>query len=186
MGFISEELLKGRSGDWEADAFQLTLYTLALGLQAQRVYEIGVGQSTLALLRAVQRTGGKVVSCDANAAMRDFVVQNALDALAHWEFHCKTSEALYDELEALADLIFIDGCHSFSCVKWEFENYWYALKHGGLMVLHDTLDWPEGPGKVMELATQRGLEVVELPFSCGIAVIHKRAIDTIPLKLEET
>jgi len=186
MGFISEELLKGRSGDWEADAFQLTLYTLALGLQAQLVYEIGVGQSTLALLRATQRTGGKVVSCDTNAAMRDFVAEHAPDALEHWEFHCKTSEALYSALKAHADLILFDGCHSFSCIKWEVENYWNWLISGGLMVLHDTQSWPEGPGKVMELAFQRGLEVVELPYSHGLAVIHKRTTDTQTLKLEET
>jgi len=173
VGFITEDLLKGSAGDREGDAFQLALYTLALGLNAQLIYEIGVGQSTLALLRAVKRTGGKVVSCDTNPDMAGFVSKHAPDTMDHWGFYALTSERTYPLLEEPADLIFIDGCHSLSCVQWEVDNYWKLLKMDGLMVFHDTRDWKEGPGKVMELMAYKGYEVVELPFSCGIGVVHK-------------
>lgn len=185
MGFISEDGLKYRkTPDLQADAFQLVLYSLALGLNAQLIYEIGVGQSTLALLRAVERTGGKVVSCDINANMLNFVADIATFAMPHWTFHNLSSEKMWEVVHDQADLIFIDGCHSYTCIKWEVENYWQRLKPDGLMVLHDTRSWPDGPSKVFQLCQIRGLEVLELPMCHGLGLIHKQVSDSEVLRLE--
>lgn len=182
MGQISEDLLKHRRDpEWEGDTYQLVLYTLALGVQAQIVYEWGVGYSTLALLRAVQRTGGKVISCDINEEKTPLVRDNAPDALGQWEFHHMNSEELWAIATEQADLIYIDGCHVYGCVLWEVEHFWSLLKVDGLIVLHDTRDWPDGPGEVFRLLQRGGLEVLELPFSCGIGVIHKRPGDPVSL-----
>ena len=186
MGLISEDVLKHRrEADWEGDAYQLTLYTLALGLNAQLIYEWGVGYSTLALLRAAERTGGQVISCDTNEERVNIVYDNIKMAQARgrWLFFPVSSEEMHQRLRAQADLIFIDGTHSFSCVLWEVENYWSLLKEDGLMVLHDTRSFAEGPGRVMGVLADIGLEVVELPFCCGMAVIHKRAGDPERLEL---
>ena len=176
MGLISEDMLRDWVGpDWEGDTYQLTLYTLAVGLQAKVVYEWGVGYSTLALLRAVQRTGGKVISCDINEEKAPFVIDHAPDALDRWVFHHLSSEELCAISSEQAELIYIDGCHVLSCVLWEVEHFWPLLKPDGLMVLHDTRTWPDGPGEVFWLMRARGLEVLELPYSCGMAVVHKRS-----------
>ena len=178
MGQISEDLLKDRHGpEWEGDTYQLVLYTLALGVQAQVVYEWGVGYSTLALLRAVQRTGGKVISCDITEEKAQLVKDNAPDALDQWEFHHLSSEELYAIATEQAEFIYIDGCHVYGCVLWEVERFWSLLKVGGMMVLHDTRDWPDGPGRIFQQLQKGGLEVLELPFSCGMGVIHRRPGD---------
>jgi len=187
MGVISEDMLRHRMAgpDWESDTYQLVLYTLALGVQAQVVYEWGVGYSTLALLRAVQSTGGWVVSCDIDADKAILVRDAAPDALDRWDFRHMSSEELWAiawDVAAMAELIYIDGCHSLSCVLWEVEHYWPLLKPDGMMVLHDTRDWPDGPGAVFQLLREGGLEVLELPFSCGMGVIHKRAVDPVSIR----
>ena len=185
MSYISEDGLKYRKTlDLDADAFQLTLYALALGLNVQLVYEWGVGQSTLAFLRAVQRTGGHVVSCDINAGMADFVRNIAPDAMARWTLHNLSSEKMWEIVHDQADLIFIDGCHSYSCVVEEVPMYWSLLKADGLMVLHDTRSWETGPGEVLRLCAVRGLEVAELPMCLGLGIIHKRMGDPEVLVLE--
>ena len=185
MGLISEDVLRHRfEPDWEGDAYQLTLYTLALGLNAQLIYEWGVGVSTLAFLRAVQRTGGKVVSCDINEQRADLIYQNAPEMLRQWEFHHLSSEEMHPLLTREADLIFIDGCHSYSCVLWEVQAYWPLLRCDGLMVLHDTRSFQGGPDRVAMQIARKGIEVVELPYSCGLAIIHKRPNDSGQLELE--
>jgi len=186
MGVISEDVLRHRrEADWEGDVYQLVLYSLAVGLQAQLIYEWGVGVSTLAFLRAVQRTGGKVVSCDTNLVRTDYVDVNALDMLDQWEFHHMGSEEMRELVTAQADLIYIDGTHSFSCVLWEVENYWPLLREDGLMVLHDTRAFKGGPDQVARKVAGLGIEVVELPFCCGMAVIHKRVGDPERLGIRE-
>jgi predicted O-methyltransferase YrrM len=186
MGFISEEILAGRTWrDHQGDAYELLLYGLALAIDAQLVYEWGAGKSTLALLRAVQRTGGKVISCDINPIKPEWMAERSTeDSLKNWEFHLMNSEKFFDILTKPADMIYIDGCHSFSCVLWEVDHFWNLLKEDGLMVLHDTRSFAPGPGRVMGILEKLGISVVELPFEDGIAVIHKREGDRETLNLK--
>lgn len=174
MALISEQLLAGRTGDDDGDAFQLLLYSLALGLKAQLIYEIGVGQSTLAFLRAAQRTGGRVVSCDINLAMRDFISARASEACDLWTFHNVNSELMRAVIHEPAELVFIDGCHSQSCVELEASHYWDLVKEDGLMILHDTRSWPDGPGTVWRNRLLNGYEACEFPMCHGFGILHKQ------------
>lgn len=154
------------------EAYRALLYALTLGLDAQLVYEVGVrrGHSTRAILKALVKTGGRLVSCDiedCGAVVQDDALQS------RWTFYHTSSERFATLLSIPADMIYVDGSHQYLDVRGDVVRLWPLLKPGGLMVLHDT-DLP-GPGRVLTKLSHRGLEVVELPFARGFGLIHKRA-----------
>ena len=153
------------------EAYNVLLYALTLGLEAQLVYEVGVrsGNSTQAILKALVKTGGRLVSCDiknCGSVVRDAAQQ------ARWTFHQIDSRRFPELLTGQADMIYVDGSHELPDVQGDVQRLWPLLKVGGLLVLHDT-DL-EGPGRVLEQLRSDGLGAVELPFARGFGLIHKR------------
>lgn len=166
-------------------AYDVTLYALAVGLRAQLIYEVGVGDglSTHALLSALIHTGGRLVSCDVREKCGQAVTLP--EWRARWEFRHLCSREFVGGLRELADLIYIDDAHvPLSWVLWEVQHYWDVLKPDGLMVLHDTRKFPAGPGAAAQLVAQQGVEMVELPYAQGFAVIHKRGAGHLELGAE--
>ena len=155
--------------------YRLTLFTLMQGMQPRLVYEIGVGQveSTTVFLSVLKREGGRLVSCDVTDHS-----QTITDASlrGHWTFHHCPSEQFAKMLTEQADLIYIDGNHSFTGVRDDVVAFWPLLKTGGFMVLHDT-DMLEGPGSVLALLRAHGFETMELPWAFGFGLVRKRATD---------
>ncbi len=41
-------------------------------------------------------------------------------------------------LDVELDLLYIDGDHSYEQAKRDIENWWPKLRHGGIMLIHDT------------------------------------------------
>ena len=166
---------------WDYDA---TLYVLACGVRAKLIYEVGVGpaaQSTHALLSALLHTGGKLISCDVVPEWEKSVTDP--ERLARWEFRCLSSEQFAATLHEQADLIYLDGWHGLDTIHWEVQAFWPLLREDGLMVLHDTLSYPNGPGQVLQMVLARGIEAISLPYTHGIGVIHKRQGDPVELVL---
>ncbi len=173
-----------RTSDPTIPAYQALLYAIVRGTEAQLVYEIGVrdGYSTRAILEALDKTGGRLVSCD--IADCQAVIQDE-DLRQRWTFWHGTSEdMLYREswretprtrklLRIEADVIYIDGSHEHADVKADVVGMWPLLKVGGVMILHDTLAFPDGPGRVLTWLQHRGIEAINLPFRNGFGVVHK-------------
>ena len=61
----------------------------------------------------------------------------------------KTSEEAAKEFKEPVELVFIDADHDYDMVKLDFELWYPKLVDGGIIVLHDTNNWP-GPKKVAE------------------------------------
>ena len=72
-----------------------------------------------------------------------------------------------------ADVVYIDGSHEYADVRADVVGMWPLLKVGGVMILHDTLSFPDGPGRVLTWLQHRGVEAVNLPFHNGFGVVHK-------------
>jgi len=157
--------------DLAGEAYRDLLYALTLGLEAQLVYEVGVrrGRSTRAILEALVKTGGRLVSCDIEDC--GTVIDEA-DLRARWTFHWMDSGQFPGVLTEQAEIVYIDGSHKFLDVWGDSVRLWPLLKVGGLMVLHDT-DLP-GPGRALTKLSHLGLEVVELPFARRFGLVHKR------------
>ena len=153
-------------------AYQALLYAVVRGVGAQLVYEIGVrdGHSTRAILGALEKTGGRLVSCD--IADCQAVIQDR-DLRKRWTFFQTNSEGFATLLTVPADVIYIDGSHKYADVRADVIGMWPLLKAGGVMILHDTLSCPDGPGRVLTWLQHRGIEAVNLPFKNGFGLIHK-------------
>jgi len=184
VALITEELSLLNRPDWEEDARVCLLYSLALGLQAQLIYEWGVGVSTMVFLRAVQRTGGEVVSCDWNEEHSwGLLIEAMAQAGLPWTWHRMEVHKFLAQMTRVADLVHIDGTHSYSSVASEVELAWPLLRDDGLLVLHDTRTFAGGPDVVARQIAALGIEMCELPYSCGLAVIHKQHSDPRMLHL---
>jgi len=156
-------------------AYQALLYAVVRGTNAQLVYEIGVrnGYSTRAILEALDKTGGRLVSCDiadCQAVIQDEGLQR------RWTFYQTTSKTFASMLSvwvAHADVIYIDSSHEYADVRADVIGMWPLLKVGGVMIMHDTLAFPDGSGRVLAWLQHRGAEAVNLPFTNGFGVIVK-------------
>lgn len=119
-------------------AHLLVLYTLARFLPAKVIVEIGTddGTSTLPLVMAAQRTGGIVHSVDPEPCPHAHTRIERAGLLDHWRFHQMKSED-FDPL--VADLVFIDGDHSYQAVRGDLLRHGAAVRLGGIVVLHDSM-----------------------------------------------
>lgn len=162
------------------------LYSLVLGMGAQRVFEFGTGDSTEVLLAALRQTGGRLYSCAPMAAP-----EIELDA-TQWIYYPTTSaEALpqVPETEAF-DLVLHDGSHSARVVEADLLAILPKVKIGGLVLVHDTLH--SYVGREMRTAVTSvmdayrldelddflgatGLHLITLPFGFGLTMLQMRA-----------
>lgn len=72
----------------------------------------------------------------------------------------KMAEHIFEPL----DLVYIDCCHSYECVKNDIAAYWPKLRSGGVMAWHDFLNPAYGVRQaVMEFVQAEGLELNLLP-----------------------
>jgi predicted O-methyltransferase YrrM len=125
----------------------ITLYTLAIDLKAKTVLELGVrlGETTVALLEAVNDTQGRLISMDT----LDY--QATRDMISGYGIGERWTYIVGDDLEFAktwsegpADMIFVDTSHEYEQTKKEIAAFMPHLRSGGLMAFHDTESFPDG------------------------------------------
>ena len=160
------------SGDRSPRPYICLLYGLALGIDAKLVYEIGVGagMSTNALLCAMKRTGGMLVSCDVCDC--DSVVRDS-ELREHWRFLHMPSTQMATTERVKADMVYIDGSHDYNMVIYDEALFMPRLRKKGLMVFHDWKSVPSGPGRVCLGMAKSGVEIVMVPTLHGIAIARR-------------
>jgi predicted O-methyltransferase YrrM len=163
------------------------LYSLVLGLGAQRVFEFGAGGSTEVLLAALNQTGGRLYSCSPDPAPE---IQGPDPA--QWVYYGTTSDQALRHLPEAEtfDLVLHDGSHSARVVEADLLAILPKVKIGGLVLIHDTLH--SYVGREMRTAVTSvmdayrldelddflgavGLHVVTLPFGFGLTILQMRA-----------
>jgi len=151
---------------------------LVESLNAQHVIELGTrsGVSTIAWLHGLAKTGGRLTSVDLDP-------KPDIGDFDHWTFiqGDDLDPAILDQLEP-ADIVFIDTSHLYHQTRAELDTYWYKVKPGGVICLHDTeLEWPTGanpadgayPVKraLMEFVRHHRYQVVNFPDYWGFAIV---------------
>jgi predicted O-methyltransferase YrrM len=128
-----------REGAGDSDKHSLTLYSIAIGMNAKRILELGVrnGASTGPLLLAATKNGGHLTSVDIN----DTSFSPAFDQRKNWTFVKKDAvEFLRNEkVNEPYDLIFIDDWHSYEHVKAELEEVDRLVSPRSVILLHDLM-----------------------------------------------
>lgn len=151
----------------------LTLYSCAVGLGAQRVFEFGAGESTAVLLTALQETGGRL-----DSVSPDVPAEERADPSARWQHHRCLSAALYPALAALGpfDLVLHDGSHSADVVAADLTAILPHVKQHGLVLVHDS--YHSYVGSAVREGIDRGVflsgalcERATLPFGFGLTIL---------------
>lgn len=156
----------------------LTLYATVLGLRAKRVCEFGAGFSTVTILRALQQTGGTLVTNDQRARDQINVPADLFEGSeARFEYAQGAADAFLPRLKGEAfDLVLHDGSHEFAQVFRDLRAVLPRVKKDGLVLVHDT-NHPTFPylkyAVTLALwATGTRYEKMSLPYGCGLCVVR--------------
>lgn len=119
------------------------LYSLALTLPPNaNCINIGAGAGTSSC--ALIRAGAGVASIDIDPKMfyaeRESIERQKLPLTKLFQILKPSEDAAKSFVNDSADLVFIDGVHSFEGVSKDLELYAPKLKPGGLLVCHDFND----------------------------------------------
>lgn len=158
----------------------LTLYSLVLGMEAKEVFEFGCGASTKAILAALERTGGKLITNDARTLEETGNTWEQLgphrDA-GRFEFIQGKSETTYPRIrQGKFDLVLHDGSHEWRTVARDLRVVARRVKQDGIILVHDT---EHVPTFHLKLAVWLGMfgrrhEVLTLPYGYGLTIIRIR------------
>jgi hypothetical protein len=185
----------------EAD-YGLLLEHLALYAKTKTIVEIGVarGDTTASLCRAAHKTGGHVFGFDLWEAHG---VWNQFERLATMEdVHNRLAKnysnftltkinsaspefpPLLAKLCPRIDLAFIDGDHSYTGIKNDFDIVYPLLADAGIVAFHDTLRIDGCREFVLDLRTRFNdgtFDIVDLPWGVwpngtrdGMSILVKR------------
>jgi len=179
-------------GKGDSDKHVLTLYSIALGQNANRILELGVrnGDSTRPLLLAAYKNNGSLTSVD----IQDTTFQCPKEFVKSWKF------VKQDALEFLRkdtpsepyDLIFIDDWHSYNHVKAELEQIDRLVSPRTVILIHDLMygntcphyhsdltqqtgQWANGgPYRAVAELNSQFWEFSTLPYNNGLTLLRKK------------
>lgn len=181
------------TGKGDSDKHVLTLYSIAIGMGAERILELGVrgGATTLPLLMAVQKTGGTLTSVDIEPT--SFVPPTSLLSTA-WSF---VKQDAVDFLRSQRptepyDLIYIDDWHAYSHVKNELDEIDRLVSPRSVIIVHDLMygntcphyhsditmkdgQWANGgPYRAVAELPSQFWEFATLPYNNGLTILRKK------------
>jgi len=147
--------------------FVLLLSGLVIASDAKLVFEIGTGvlNSTKAFLYGLERTGGKLISCDPVKAWKNF-------AHPQFEFIQKTSNEIAKTWKKRIDILFIDGNHIYRQVLLDYKTFAPFVRKNGLIIFHDTHHSMEGPKKLSK--SIRGIGKLTFAKIPGMTILQKK------------
>lgn len=159
----------------------LTLYSVARGLNAKTMVEIGFGRSSFVLAKAAAENVGKFISCD----VKDFSYLFTPKEKEITTFIHGTSDEVWTSSMAQGiDFAFLDYFSSASLrkdfVENEISKCLSLLKQNGIIAIHDTIvDTYKLKNSFDGFKTRFGVihntnvEVLSLPFNYGLGFIRR-------------
>lgn len=180
-------------GVGDSDKHLLTLFSIALSINARSILELGVrsGTTSLPFLMAVDATDGFLESVDINPTSFEcpdefknrwkFYQNNALDILK-----------IKTEKKEKYDLIYVDDWHSYEHVKMELEYIDQMVRPGSVILLHDLMygntcpyyhvdlttcspQWANGgPYRAVAELNPNFWEFSTIPSNNGLTILRKK------------
>lgn len=148
------------------------LYSLVLGMESKNVFEFGTGFSTHCILHALEKTGGKLTSCDITHKYMNKNVTEFTKKSLNWTFYHGHSNLILDNIShSQYDIILHDGSHTESEVIIDLNKIYPYLKQDGILITHDTTHYELGPGMmnaVKAFAQDKELEMCTIPYGYGL------------------
>lgn len=177
-----EILLQWFNDRYSTSKHLLTLYSIARGLQAKKIVEIGFGRSSFVLAKAAFENKGEFLTCD----QRDFSYLLNETERSVTTFVQGNSDVLWQQLEEGVDFAFLDyfsapGIHK-DFVIHELNMCLHYLKENGIIAIHDTIVEKYNIDQALDhfktkwrgLRPNIDLEICSLPFNYGLGLIRRR------------
>lgn len=189
---VDSVLLQTAHGPGDSDRHAATLFAIALASKGKTYLELGVrsGRSSLPILLAAAKNGGKLWSVDINQT--EFVCPPEL--ISSWNFQKS------DALEFLSnwdptlkiDFIYIDDWHSYEHVKAELDFVDKLVGPSSIILLHDLMwgnhdpfyhcdltlksgQWANGgPYRAVSELNSQFWEWATLPWNNGLTILRKK------------
>lgn len=181
---ISDELML----KWFRDAYSsskhlLTLYSMAIGIQARTLVEIGFGRSSFVLARAAAENGGHFIACD----RRDFSYLLSAEEKAVTTFVLGYSHDVWNDpsvQKSGIDFAFLDYFSapelSADFVVDEIRKCSALMPGNGLLCIHDAAVEKYAVSQLNWSKVDRSLEAMALPYNYGLWVVRKRSSTVFP------
>ena len=170
--FTDEELLETFRGSSMSAKHVLLIYSFIVGLNAQVVLDMGVGNSTRVARAAVRETGGVVYSCDID---RERFAQYEQEGSPEWRFYARPSAEVLRLIPTPIDFVFHDASHEHAIVRQDLLTIIPMMRRYGLICVHDTQQprytLLEAIDEVVALSDHR-VSLVTLPYGCGLTILR--------------
>jgi predicted O-methyltransferase YrrM len=173
---FDEIIKKHHSDDAGFCRHYLTLYAMVLGIEAKSVFEFGCGFSSKTILQALEKTGGKLITCDTRPIGGTGISKAELGKhMANWRYIQGNSLDVVPNLKnEVFDLVLHDGSHEQEVVEQDLQYIIPKIKKNGVILIHDTLH--PGGFKVDFNQCKKVLkdvkhEFVTLPYGYGLTII---------------
>lgn len=173
-------LLKWAHDRYSVSKHLLALYSIAHGLRARTIVEIGFGRSSFVLARAAAENEGRLFTCD----FRDFSYLLNADETAVTTFVQGYSTGVWGHASIQKtgiDFAFLDYFSDPGVkprfVYNELQSCLRLLKQNGVIAVHDAFV-PEYQGiqkALRKLRGKRGVEFSVLPYNYGLCLIRRTA-----------
>lgn len=182
-GLVPHELIfKWFEDHYSTSKHLLTLYSIARGLFAKNILEIGFGRSSFVLARAASENYGTLHSCDT----KDFTYLFNEKEKKVSQCYCMRSDQAFEKFKEIGfELVFIDylGTKSFDaehCLDIITKGL-DVLKQDGILVIHDACyensyvqDATNSLVKSRKYS-KYNLEKLILPYNYGLCILRKKA-----------
>ncbi len=154
----------------------LLLYSIVLGMETKSAFEFGSGFSTSVILKALDLTGGSLITCDLRKTEDTALSRELTEHKHNWRFIQGHSKDAVKELKDEAfDFVLHDGSHTWQEVAKDIKNILRRMKKNGIILIHDT----EAPAHNyhLEKAIRSSLgrykhDKVTLPYGYGLTIVR--------------
>lgn len=157
------------------------IYFLAQKLEVKKYLELGIRNSPV--MKMISRIVPECHGVD----VHECYIPNMI-------FHHQTTDHFFEsnnQYDSYFDMIFIDACHDSPYVIRDFDNSYYCIRNGGLIILHDTYphdpiylhkDWCSDAYKVGNYIRTNylfndKLSYITLPFQPGLTICQIKKSD---------
>jgi len=180
-------------GKGDSDKHLLCLYSIAIGMNAKNILELGVrgGRTTLPLLMAINKTGGTLTSLDITDTT--FIPPKELDT-SNWNFIKMDALSFLKSQNPIEpyDIIYIDDWHAYNHVKSELEEIDRLVSPKSVVLIHDLMygntcphyhsditlkdgQWANGgPYRAVAELNSQFWEFSTLPYNNGLTILRKK------------
>lgn len=163
---------------WFNDAYSaskhlLVLYSIARGLRAQSILEVGFGRSSFVLARAAAENGGRFLTCDG----KNFSYLLSAKEKEVTTFFEGRTDALWSRIDGVVQFAFLDYFSDpqtdAAFIVGEIERCSSFLPKNGIIAVHDAIDERYQVAAALEqLKSSRRFEILVLPYNYGLGLIR--------------